>query len=123
MSYVYMFLLMMFLHITNDFCLQGDLKKMKQKRWWQENHPQKLYKYDYVFALILHSLSWSFMVLTPVLFFGIGATQFVIAVISNTIVHAIVDNAKANSLTISLAQDEIFHMIQIAMTILVLFAL
>ena len=39
---------------------------MKQKKWWQENAPQKLYKYDYIVALIMHSMSWSFMIMLPI---------------------------------------------------------
>ena len=30
--------LMIFLHIIDDFCLQGIMASMKQKSWWQE-HP------------------------------------------------------------------------------------
>lgn len=63
MNNVFTILAMVFCHIVDDYYLQGCLASMKQKKWWQENTPQKLYKYDYIVALIMHSMSWSFMVI------------------------------------------------------------
>ena len=115
-----MILAMIFCHIVDDYCLQaiGPLATMKQKKWWEENHPQKLYKYDYLVALLMHSLSWAFMVMLPISFYlswDIG-TKFVVAFVTNTLLHAFVDNAKANWLTINLIADQSFHMLQIAGT-------
>ena len=41
-----MFLLfaMLFLYIVDDYYLQGILASMKQKKWWKENAPDKLYE-------------------------------------------------------------------------------
>ena len=58
-------LIMLFLHIVDDYYLQGILTKLKQKSWWEENAPNKLYKHDYIIALIEHAFSWTFMIMLP----------------------------------------------------------
>ena len=67
---------MIFLHIIDDYKLQGILASMKQKRWWREQKEYKpFYKYDYIIALIDHSISWTFMIMLPIaleLEFNIG---------------------------------------------------
>lgn len=120
MSKLFVLLVMIFCHIVDDYCLQtiGPIATMKQKKWWEENHPQKLYKYDYLVALLMHSLSWAFMVMLPISFYlswDIG-TKFVVVFVTNTLLHAFVDNAKANWLAINLIVDQSFHMLQIAGT-------
>lgn len=115
---------MVFCHIVDDYYLQaiGPLASMKQRKWWEENYPQKLYKYDYLAALLMHSLSWAFMVMLPISFYlswNIDA-EFIVLFVTNTVVHAFVDNAKANWLAINLITDQSVHMAQIAWTFLVL---
>ncbi len=53
MGNVFVLLSMIFLHIVDDYYLQGILASMKQKSWWEENAPQRLYKYDYIVALTI----------------------------------------------------------------------
>ena len=60
---------MIFCHIVDDYYLQGWLASAKQKKYWEENAPDKMYKHDYIWALIMHSFSWAFMVMLPVAFF------------------------------------------------------
>jgi hypothetical protein len=118
MSKAFTVLLMIFFHIVDDYYLQGFLASAKQKKYWQENAPDKMYKYDYVWALIMHSFSWSFMVMLPIAFangFDLNAI-FLIAFISNVVIHAITDDLKANKLKINLWQDQITHLCQIAIT-------
>lgn len=120
MNKLFVLLAMIFCHIVDDYCLQtiGPLATMKQKKWWEENHPQKLYKYDYLVALLMHSMSWAFMIMLPVAFYmswNVG-TSFVILFVLNTVCHAFVDNAKANWLSINLITDQLIHMVQIAVT-------
>ena len=89
---------MIFLHIVDDYYLQGILASMKQKKFWKENAPDKLYKYDYIWALIIHSFSWSFMVMLPIAFvkgFDLDIWFFVVFAL-NLIIHAITDDLKAN---------------------------
>lgn len=107
---------MIFMHILDDYKLQGMLSNLKQETWWKENYPNKLYKYDYIIALITHSFSWSFMILLPVTLY-MGIKEFnIIVVLINLIIHAIVDDLKANKLKINLIQDQLIHIIQIIIT-------
>lgn len=118
MNNIFIFLLMIFCHIVDDYYLQGWLASAKQKKYWEENAPDKMYKHDYIWALIMHSFSWAFMVMLPVAFlmsFNIGF-DFVMTFIWNVIIHAITDDAKANRRKINLIQDQITHLIQIVLT-------
>lgn len=51
MKNVFVLLSMIFLHIVDDYYLQGILVSMKQKSWWEENAPQRLYKSEIVFSV------------------------------------------------------------------------
>lgn len=118
----YILLCMIFMHIVDDYYLQGILASMKQRSWWKENAPQEMYKYDYLPALIAHSFSWAFMVLLPLAFSlkNIDFSFFILFFI-NMIGHAIVDNEKANRKTINLCEDQFVHLIQIILSWLYLF--
>lgn len=62
---IFILFTMIFCHIVDDYYLQGWLASAKQKSWWEKNAPEKLYKYDYLAALFMHSFSWSFMIMLP----------------------------------------------------------
>lgn len=119
MNIWFVLLLMIFLHIVDDYKLQaGVLNNLKQKKFWEENAPDELYKYDYIWALIMHSFSWSFMIMLPFAFildFNINIA-FVIMFMLNLISHALIDNMKANQHKINLIYDQILHIIQIIFT-------
>jgi hypothetical protein len=109
---------MIFLHIIDDYRLQGILASMKQKSYWIENAPDKMYRFDYIWALIMHSFSWSFMIMLPIAFylnFQIDAF-FLYIFLLNLTVHAIVDDFKANKKYINLWIDQIAHICQILFT-------
>lgn len=111
---------MVFLHIIDDFFIQscGFLAMGKQRGWWEKNAPDPLYKHDYIMALIMHSLSWSFSIMIPVaysLHFDVGAL-FLIVFLINALVHGIVDHLKANCHALNLIQDQMIHLIQIMLT-------
>lgn len=119
MNKIFCLLLMIFLHIIDDYKLQGILASMKQKNWWKEQKEyNELYKHDYIWALIMHSFSWSFMIMLPFAFilnFNINVA-FVIMFVLNLISHATTDNMKANQHSINLIDDQIIHMFQIIFT-------
>jgi len=104
---------MIFAHIVDDYYLQGILAKMKQKKWWEENAPDKMYRYDYIVALITHAFSWSFMITVPTLFVSDKYLVMCMFIVANTILHAYVDNKKANERCINLIADQLCHMMQI----------
>ena len=119
---IFTFWLMIFLHIVDDYYLQGWLASAKQKKYWQENAPEKLYEYDYLCALLMHSFSWAFMIMLPIAFnanfeIGIG---YIVAFIVNLVVHAFVDDLKANKRKINLWVDQTIHIMQICVTFLIL---
>ena len=118
MNNIFIFLLMIFCHIVDDYYLQGWLASAKQKKYWEENAPDEIYKHDYIWALIMHSFSWAFMIMLPVAFlmkFNVNF-DFVMIFICNVIIHAVADDAKANRKKLNLIQDQITHLIQIILT-------
>lgn len=121
MNKIFIVLLMIFCHIVDDYYLQGFLSSAKQKKFWKENAPQPLYKYDYIWALLMHSFSWSFMIMLPIAFFmNFNVTPlFLIYFIVNIVIHAVTDNLKANNLKINLWEDQLIHMLQIAGTAMI----
>lgn len=122
---LFIILAMIFCHIVDDYYLQGWLASAKQKKWWEENAPQKLYNHDYIMALIMHSMSWSFMIMLPIaisMSYNVSML-FVIVFILNAVIHALVDNLKANKLQISLITDQLIHLLQIFVTAIIFFVL
>lgn len=121
MNKMFILISMIFLHIVDDYYLQGWLASAKQKQWWSKNAPRKLYKYDYIWALIMHSFSWSFMIMLPIAIynkFDFTFSYFILFCLNLTI-HAIVDDLKANKLQINLWTDQIIHIFQIIATSLI----
>lgn len=117
---------MFFCHIVDDFVLQGKFTYLKQKSWWEkacrdDGLSIEKYKNDYRMALFEHSLEWSIAILLPFIFLcNIPGWVLLIAVLINTIIHYIVDNAKANQLRLNLIQDQLIHFIQIIITWIIL---
>ena len=119
---------MVFCHIVDDYYLQGDLKEFKQKKWWAKHAPQKRYEKDYLMALFMHGFSWSFMVHMPLTIYSLmtGKIQYIVIAISclcHAIVHAVVDDIKANQFSINLIQDQLIHLFQIAAILITVFIL
>lgn len=121
---ILLLLTMIFLHIVDDYYLQGWLASAKQKSYWEQNAPDKLYKYDYIMALFMHSFSWAFMIMVvPSVYTLINTTNtnnasLVIALffLINLCIHMVVDNSKANLKKINLVQDQLCHLVQILIT-------
>lgn len=108
---------MIFIHIIADFNIQGMLGDLKQKQWWNKNYPQEKYKYDYITSLIIHSFTWSFMIMIPLVVYY--KTFSIVLLICNVLVHSIIDDIKANKLLISLTTDQILHIVQIIITYII----
>lgn len=122
MKQLTLLLLMLFCHIADDYYLQGILASMKQRKWWRDNAPDQMYRYDWFVALLAHAFSWAFMVHLPLLLYRyLGLIEysgfvFLASFIINWIIHAVVDHLKANLFKINLIQDQVFHVCQIIMT-------
>ena len=111
--------IMVFMHIVDDYYLQGILASMKQKSWWQkqESYCDK-YKHDYKGALFMHAFSWTFMIMLPLLWvYGFQYNVWVGLVAGlNVATHWFVDDLKANKKKINLVTDQTIHLIQIIIT-------
>ena len=118
MNNVFIVLCMIFCHVIADYNLQGWLATAKQKSYWKENAPDQMYKHDYICALVMHSFSWTFMIMLPLMYaVGFKVNSFLLFLfISNVLMHAITDNFKANTKVINLWQDQSIHMFQIVIT-------
>ena len=121
---ILLLLTMIFLHIVDDYYLQGWLASAKQKSYWEQNAPDELYKHDYIMALFMHSFSWAFMIMVvPSVYTLINTTNtnnasLMIALffLINLCIHMVVDNLKANLKKINLVQDQLCHLVQILIT-------
>ena len=117
----YVFVGMLFMHIVDDYYLQGILASMKQRSWWEKNAADPLYKHDYIVALIMHAISWTTMIMTPVFVYRYlnkcaVSPLIIIVFIVNVAAHAFIDDQKANKKTINLVLDQTAHMFQIIAT-------
>jgi len=121
------------LHLIADYVLQGCLASLKQRAWWTAKleairKPEdkttdiikawKLYQYDFICALMCHALMWSLVTFLP-LMWKVHPLVFAGIVGGNMIVHAIVDDLKANRCCINLWVDQILHLVQIVATVLI----
>ena len=121
MDTLFLVLSMIFCHIVDDYYLQGWLASAKQKKYWQDNAPDKMYRYDYIWALLMHSFSWSFMVMLPIAFslsFDVNVL-FGSVFAFNVVIHAFTDDLKANKKKINLWVDQIIHLTQIVITAII----
>lgn len=118
MTVVHTVLLMLLAHLVADYTLQGWLADGKQKAWWDKvfgGRTPDAYCLDYIAALACHALYWSLLVCAPL--WDSPRLAWLVAV--NTVVHAVVDDMKANKKRINLVQDQLLHVLQIGITLVV----
>jgi uncharacterized protein YqcC (DUF446 family) len=113
---------MVLMHIVDDYYLQGILAKMKQKSWWEKQEGYKsMYKDDYKMALLMHSMSWSIMILLPAMFILNVSGHMLWSIFAvNTLLHCIIDNEKANKGRLNLMVDQTLHIAQIIVSWMIL---
>ena len=119
---ILIFLLMILLHIIDDFVLQASsLVNLKQESYWKNDPVGKdpMYKNDYKAALAIHGLSWSIMIHLPLIalqfWFDYPYMEWFIfcSVLLHAALHALIDNIKANFRKTNLVQDQFYHFMQI----------
>ena len=111
--YVIVFILMLLAHFFADFHLQGILADMKQEQWWNNSKN----KYDYLVTLAIHSAEWTLWMMIPLFLLPyLDLGMFLLLAALNIVVHSLTDNSKANYRDISLVQDQVIHLAQIAFT-------
>lgn len=119
----FILLSMIFCHIIDDYKLQPPLlNTLKQKDWWKENAPDELYKHDYLMALSMHAISWSFMIHLPIAIHKGFCVDipFLVFFVINACIHAFVDDLKANKHKINLITDQLIHIGQILVAFFIL---
>lgn len=101
-------LCMFYLHLIDDYVLQGILAQLKQRDFWKP-YGEK-YQADYVVALLEHGFMNAFLVHIPIYIWlcknepTLFASVFLFGVI-----HAIIDDLKANDKKINLFIDQLLH--------------
>ena len=117
---ILLLLAMIYLHIADDYYHQGWLASAKQKSYWEQNAPDKMYKHDYIMALFMHAFSWAFMIMIiPTVYALVVAANIPLIIalfVGNLCMHMIVDDMKANRKKINLIQDQLMHLTQIVIT-------
>ena len=128
MHYALLLPIMIFLHIIDDFVVQGILAKMKQRQWWKDqtkhmdHEHQEMYRYDWTVALLAHAFEWSFMIMLPILVYSYNTMDmkqlvlYMMNLCGNTLIHAYIDHNKCNLLVINLITDQSCHIAQIFVT-------
>lgn len=121
------------LHLIADFCMQGILCDLKQEEWWKKQVEEKWakyggdwrrevwhkYRFDYIAGLLCHSVMWTLVSFSPLMFVTSPIT-FSVLVVLNVAIHAYVDDKKANHITsrINLCSDQLIHLGQVVVTVL-----
>lgn len=118
---MYLFLFMLFFHVVDDYYLQGILASLKQRSYWTEHAPDKMYQNDYIVALVVHAFSWCVSIHIPIIIWwhvygGFTPIAFLLNFIAQTAIHAIVDDLKANKRKINLITDQLVHVLQICVS-------
>jgi hypothetical protein len=127
MNFVVLLISMLFCHILADFNMQGMLKYFKQESYWKKLFINKRYpnldkENDYVVALLIHSIMWTFMMNLPIILMyyagklEINTVFFVFELIVNFIIHTIVNDKKANNFELTFTEDQTIHFLQIFIT-------
>ena len=129
---LFILLIMIFVHILDDFHFQGILANLKQKSYWKKQIQElyannccltELYKKDWLISLIFHAFQWTFIVMLVLVVYNVDlitSPVFYIIFILNITIHAIVDHLKCNKFYINLVTDQLIHLNQIAITWLLL---
>lgn len=104
-------LCMIYLHLVDDYVLQGWLANAKCKKWWQDNCPDKKYSKDYIIALLEHGFMNSFAVHIPI-YIWLYKNELILSfsVCAFAIIHALIDDLKANDKKINLIIDQFTHL-------------
>ena len=120
-------LLVLLLHFYSDFNLQigAKLDGMKQKIWWRRQFKKlkmdevdaKHYGYDFKCALLIHAFVWSILTFAPLIYFTKSVAGILVMVAANALIHAKIDDVKANEYLPNLIEDQVMHIVQIAGTL------
>ena len=121
MSCFILFVVMLVLHLLADFTLQGWFANGKHRVWWEQQCAKQgvdfsKYRYDYICALVSHSFFWAAVTFLPMIVMTNWPYDWlaVVFLTVQVIVHAVVDDLKANKFKLNLVQDQLVHVLQVA---------
>lgn len=124
MTFCELFIYVFFGHFLGDFIFQTSLvANLKQKQYWINHKDYKdLYKYDYIVGLFIHSFCWTFCIMFPLLYVNnfTMSTTFIIVFIVNILIHMYIDDLKANKFKINFITDQLAHIVQMIISIMIL---
>lgn len=101
-------LCMIYLHLVDDYVLQGILAQLKQRDFWKP-YPKK-YQADFFVALLEHGFMNAFLVHIPIYIWLCKNEPILFAsVFLFGAIHAIFDDLKANDKKINLFIDQLLH--------------
>lgn len=83
-------------------------------------HNSSKYRYDYLCALLCHSLLWSIVTFIP-LMFVVNSRTFTALIMTNVVIHALIDHLKCNKEMINLCVDQLIHLVQVVGTVYICF--
>ena len=116
-----LFVVTLLLHLLADFTLQGWFANGKQRAWWEQQCAEhgvdfSKYRYDYICALVSHSFFWAAVTFLPMIVMTNWPYDWlaVVFLTVQVIVHAVVDDLKANKFKLNLVQDQLVHVLQVA---------
>lgn len=116
-QHIFVLACMLLAHLIADYNLQGWLAQAKQKKWWEQNAPDKKYKHDWIAALICHSLMWAILITLPIMCVMRFEIDWLwLSIPTNAALHFAIDDLKANKYKINLAADQLLHLCQIIIT-------
>jgi len=126
MNKAQLIILVLVLHFISDFNLQigAKLHEMKQKAWWRRMFKEygiidhKKYDDDWSAAMWIHSFVWASVTFSPLAWIYGDRASIYVLIILNMVIHAFIDNANANLMSINLWQDQLMHLGQIGCTLL-----
>ena len=120
MTIEFVFVWTLFMHVLDDYGLQGVWHSMKQRTFpGTEAEMEESNIFSAIPALLCHALSWSFMTMLPIAYyynFQVN-TYFVLFFFSNTWWHAIIQHSKPQIKGVNFALEQSFHIIQIIVTL------
>lgn len=108
-----MILLAFFLHVIEDFHIQGILAQMKQASYWKEYGEN--YKGDWIPALLWHGFEWSVFISLPYILTNLDTLSWfaLMLIVFNGLLHSFIDHLKCNEYRINLMKDQCLHIAQI----------
>lgn len=112
---IFVLVLMILGHLLADYPLQGWLAQAKNKSYW--NREDKKIKDDWIAALICHATMWGILMFLPIMLEdGVFLDWWWLLLPANIAIHAFIDHLKANKKAICLIDDQLLHLLQIAIT-------